>query len=736
MFWGNSIVKSNEMNHSEIGFNDLVKMIFKRKVTLGLFILIPMIFSVIYSYTMTPIYSAQAQVLIEGNSSQTATLEAILRKQTREVNFLETQYILLKSRALIKSVIQKLELEESEEFKPRESLISFEPLKKSISWVLGLIFVNNKDEPIDDTVTDPYTKLVNTFLKRLTISPVRKTQVVNVVYQGYSPELAAKIVNTLCETFIEKNIELKSTIDQGTGEWLRKRVKEVNEELKESELALQKYKEEHDALELEEKRGFANQKLGRILRDISVAKSERLRWEAIRNQVLKMKRDPKEMLQSLPDELKSENVVRLRKEYIAFQQELIVLSKSYGSSHPTIITLKAKIDAIEKRIPDEMNRVLRSVNNEFEAAREKENIMQSALDNMKKRAIKADKETIEYTSLKHEVEANKKLFDLLLNRMKQINVRSQISETNIRVVDTAEVPLIPVKPNKILYLLIAMTLGFFGGFIFVSYKEFQDKTVKSENQLENSLPFPVLGTVSTLSGKKDKRFPILNINSQTGSEFRDMVTNLRWILAEPHRVIMVTSTLCGEGKATVAANLAVGIAQVGKRVLLVDADLRQPKLNAFFKTKPSPGLADLLQDVQSIQKVGQETKFKGLWVLPTGTVGPNSYIFQDLFNPEKFKKVISFVRNKFDVVLLVTSPAKKFSDASFIEKFCDGIVYVVEAGKNDPKTIERAIEQLSKAPALSAATDFLNGNGVRDDDGHGINGESLRRIGLVLNKVD
>ncbi len=724
------------MSHSEIGFNDLIKMIFKRKVTLGLFILIPMIFSVVYSYTMTPIYSAQAQVLIEGNSNQTATLEQILRKQTREVNFLETQYVLLKSRALIKSVIQKLELEDSDEFKPKEKLISFEPIKDALRWVINLIISKEPEEISDESSTDPYTKLINTFLKRLTISPVRKTQVVNVAYQGYSPELAAKIVNTLCETFIEKNIELKSTIDQGTGEWLRKRVKEVNEELKESELALQKYKEEHEALELEEKRGFANQKLGRILRDISVAKSERLRWEAIRNQVLKMKRDPKEMLQSLPDELKSENVVRLRKEYIAYQQELTVLSKSYGSSHPTIITLKAKIDAIEKRIPDEMNRVLRSVNNEYEAAREKENIMQSALDDMKKRAIKADKETIEYTSLKHEVEANKKLFDLLLNRMKQINVRSQISETNIRVVDTAEVPLIPVKPNKVLNLLIAIALGFLGGFLFVSYKELQDKTVKSENQLENSLPFPVLGTVSTLSGKKDKRFPILNINSRTGSEFRDMVTNLRWILAEPHRVIMVTSTLCGEGKATVAANLAVGIAQVGKRVLLVDADLRQPKLNAFFKTKPSPGLADLLQDVQSIQNVGQETKFKGLWVLPTGTVGPNSYIFQDLFNPEKFKKVISFVRQKFDVVLLVTSPAKKFSDASFIEKFCDGIIYVVEAGKNDPKTIERAIEQLSKAPALSAATDFLNGNGVRDDDGHGINGESLRRIGLVLNKVD
>ena len=328
----------------------------------------------------------------------------------------------------------------------KPSLFSLQPVKDRIRQFM--IEVGILKAPTENEGGDPYTGLINSFLSKLAIHPVINSRLVNVSFEGYSPKQITLIANTLAEMYILKNIELRSNIEKGASHWLQKRVGELRNKVKESELKLQKFKVGKNFIELKEKMNMATKKLGDINQLVTKESTERVRLETLKKLFKEMKSDPIDLFESLPDSLKSDVFRQLNKDYVALKSEYQEKSKKFGPKHPEMVSLSQKLKLIEKRIPTEIDRLIKTIGINFKTTIAQEKSLENSLEKQRQVVMDLEKASIQYNILKSELDSNKKLYEILINRLKEVNVSSGSNESNIRMVYPAEIPQSPIKPNK------------------------------------------------------------------------------------------------------------------------------------------------------------------------------------------------------------------------------------------------------------------------------------------------
>ncbi|MFQ5674109.1 MAG: GumC family protein [Nitrospinales bacterium] len=713
----------------EIQVADYLRVIKKRKFTLINCVVILVIAATIYSFKMTPVYQAKVRVLIERNMPKVASLQETMALDTGDLQYYKTQYELLKSRDLAKSVIQRLHLENSEEFEGKEPFIDFSGVKKWVESLLVQVGILEKKEPLE-IHRDPYSGLVDAFLKKLRISPIRNSRLVDVGFQGYSPPLITEIANTTAEMYILKNIELRSSVEEGAGDWLRARIAEVQKKVEKSESALSKFLERKNIVGFDRgKQDIVSQKLSEINKEVVKAEAERVRLETLRDQLGSLKNDP-EMLQSIPDYVKSEAILQLNKDYLALRREYAEKSKKFRSRHPIMLSVARRIKAIEDEIPKEVNRLLKSVEIDYQAALARESSMKSALARQKRATIKSNRDLIKYNALKREAESNKRVYDVLLKRLKETGVYAKSNESNIRIVDPAEVPVKPVKPRLKLNIALAGALGLFGGVFLVFFMESLDKTVRTQEDVESKIQIPFLGAVGLFDGKDEASVASNDVNAKRSEDFRILRTNILHAAPDnPKKVLMVSSSVPGEGKTTTVSKLGVTFAQLEKKVLMIDADLRKSRLHKIFGANPQPGLSEYLADENDLKSVVHQTRVKGLSIIPRGVFTPYS---AEILSSKKFKNLLVTASAYFDIVLLDTPPVLQISDASIVAKYCDGIVFVVKSGGTDIGLVQRALHQL----ATPTTEMIARGNEDDEKDLRVVSSATSKVLGVVLNMVD
>jgi len=717
----------------ELELTDIINIIKKRKLVLILFALVSVILTTIYLLRVSPIYQATTKVLIESKPPKTISIEDILVQDSSDNQFFKTQYSLFQSRSLIKKLLVKLDLLKSKEFNPLP-LINFAPLKNWLKSTLVNIGIIQKKRA-ENTQTDPYSPLIDSFLDRLKVAPLEESKMVSIEFQGFSPVLTAKITNTLVDLYVTEQVEYKKTLEANANRWLENQGIELSKGLKFSNSKVQKFIENENMVELDGKRNFTNQQYRGTLEEASKVQAKIIKLKSLTQQIESFKGSPIKLFDSIPESLKDESISQLRQFYLDENLKLKNLSRFMGKSHPDINKITKKIEAIEASIPEEVDRLLRSLKADVRAKQNQEQELKLLLSKQKAKLMELDRKTIEFNQMEQEAKANKTILDQLLTRGKELGVYSDYYVPPIRIVDRAEVSTKPIAPKVGLYLILALSFGIFGGLILVFLLEAIDNTIKNEADANHQLPYHLLGSVGVY--EKNGR-----LNSSNGNalmfkrEFQNLRTKILPLFPENQsKVFIVTSTYPGEGKTTVTSNLAISLGEVGKKVVIIDADIDKPKIHATFKTKKTPGVINILSNPSFIKLAPVKTKCPGVWVLPAGELSNELSSSPDVLFSLYLPPLLDELKKIFDVVLIKAAPVLCNPHARIIEKYCDGILFVMASGMSDKKTIQNMVDQLASTPVEIKKRQVHNGERDRIPELPGEANSNQKFFRIVLTKV-
>ncbi len=676
---------------------DYLGILYKRRWTMIVVSLIVLLSTVIYNFTATPIYRATARVLIENENPNVVSFEQVLQldRLRASQDYYQTQYRILESRSLAERTVKKLGAARFVE-EPRNVPASKSALRRLLDRWLG-------DPPIAYSrapEVDLETTAVNRFLAQLTITPVRNSRLVDISYDSPDPVLATAAANAQAAAYIDQNLEYRISSSQLAANWLSDRLDEQRKKVEESSAALQQYKESNDSVSLEDRQNIIVQKLADLNAVVTRVKTERIQKEAAYRQLRAIRDDPA-ALDSFPAILSNGFIQQLRSELTNLQRQYAILSEKLGDHHPEIVKLRTAMQIDENKLQGEIGKTVQSITSEYQAVRAQEESLTAALEAQKREALELNRKAIPYGVLQRAAASNEEMFKSLLQRSKETTLTTELKVGNIRVTDPAERPQSPTSPQRRRNTGVGALLGVLLGIAVTFAFEYLDDTIKTPHQLQREIDVPNLGMVPLVRlPNGGRQAPLISgLNGNGPASFHEAVrtvrTNLVFSSADDGcRVVVVTSTTPGEGKTVTAANLAISLAQLGRRVLLIDADLRRSNLHKLFDINRDPGLANLLVGTATVGQVVQKSKVPGLQVMPAGYHAPNP---SELLGSTRFNDLLKDLREHFDWILIDSPPVLVVSDAAILGHVASGVLFVVAVECALRRSILTALDQIRAA---------------------------------------
>lgn len=666
------MTEKKEFPEEEIGLRDYLAVILRRKwIVIAIFAVIVVV-ATINSFKTEPMYKATCQILIERENPKVVNIQEIMAVDASTTDYYQTQYEILKNKKLAEKVIEHLNLVNNKEFNP-------------------------------ESKTD-FAIIVGKYLSRLEIEPIKKSRLVNISFESHDPKLAALIANDHAKLYIEQILERRFSTSQEAGVWLNKRIKEEEKRLEDSEKALYNYRQKNNLVSIgfEEKNNIIIQKLGELNSALIQAKTLCIEKESLHSEIDKLLKKSN-TIESVPAVVSNPLIQQLKADYIKSKAEYSQLSRKYGPEHPQIIRLKSQIKETKSKIAKEVKNILDSIGIEYRVTKKQEKSLIKALEEQKKEALKLNEKEIQYNVLKRDAESNRIIYNNLLKRVKESAITENMGLSNVSIIDPAAVPNSPFKPKKRRDILLAIMIGLFGGGGFAFFLEYLDNTIDTPEKIQRYLKIPFLGPLGRVAIAKfvsrygTELVALKEAASQTSEMLRSIRTNILFSASDkPKKAFLITSALPVEGKSFVISNLAVSLAQMKKKVLLVDCDLRKPRLHQIFNLEKLPGLTDILSGKNSLESVFQDTEIEDLKLISCGTKPPNP---AELLSSESMTELISNLRKEFDFILFDSPPIMSVTDAVVLATLVDGTVIVIKSGETPRFPIQQAIEQLSEVDA-------------------------------------
>jgi capsular exopolysaccharide synthesis family protein len=690
---------ASKTDKKEIDVLEYGRIVLKRKWVLVTFAAVLVALAAVLSFTTTPLYRATATLLIDEPGASLLNIQDVLNagayyRPDYMGTYFNTQLRLLTSRSLAERVAKKINLGARPEFR-------------------------GAGEP-----TPAYADYAFSILGGLSIAPIEKTRLVYVSSISPHAALAAEVVNALVEEFVSFSVETRYEATKQTSEFLSEQVAFLREDLKRKEEDLQKYGQEKNILYLSGDESTVVNKFSEVNTALTTAQIERYAKESVYRELKIIRVD------ALPESVSNPTIQALKTTYSQVKSDYEEKGQIYRPDYPEMVRLKARLDATRNTLQEEIRKAVDAAEAEYRAALKKESSLQGLLDEQRGDVTRMNKNAIFYHTLRTEVENMRTLLGTLVAKQNEIQVSSQLGglrTSNIKVVDRALVPGGPFTPNVRRNLLTALLLGLFGGLGLIFLVEYLDNTVKGPEDVEKLVGLPSLGIIPFLSadGLKKKSDPYGSYLSYgtEGDKLGEAVPEVREIelinhlypkfsIAEDYRTVRTsilfshadsapktisfTSTLPQEGKTATISNLAVSFAQLEGKVLLVDADLRKPRLHKIFNLRNVNGLSSYLAGKNSFEEVIQMTSIDNVWTIPSGPHPPNP---AELLNSKRMKELLALAKDKFNIVLLDTPPVLAVIDPVIVSSLVDSTVFVVRAGKTTRRPLVRAIEEVRKSKA-------------------------------------
>ena len=690
---------------------EYLRIIRRRWLLVSLTVVVVLGLTAFVTLRMTKIYRATVTLQIETQAPQVLgkSVEDVVEMGTgsfwSNVEYYETQYRIIESRDVSARVVKKYKLNEDPDFMgvPKEERAGFKAA--SIDEAAGVL------------------------QGMITVEPVKDSRLTMVHVDHPDPQKAVFFANALAKSYEKKNLDtmLQSTID--AVDWLSNQLDDAQGKLSDSEEKLRKYKKENDILSisLEDRQNLITAQMTEVARRLTEARANRISIQARKNAIAKVSKSEDPM--AIPVESLNSNqlIQNLKQSYAELSQEYGELSAKYGDNFPKIVEIKAKMARIKVDITREVGNIIRAVDAELGAARSTEAGLGATLEDFKGQAQSLVGKEGLYNSLARELDNNEKIYEFLLGRIKEADLSRLLKVNNVDILDPALLPEFPIKPRVQLNLALAFVFGLILGIGLAILLELADRTVKTQDDLE-ALGISFLGIVPAMdtstsygsgydghgssrgkqrlkktpddpeSQETDKGinhdiFVHDHPKSQVAESLRSIRTNLLFMSADSHaKTLLVTSPSPQEGKTTVAANLAIVMAQSGSRVLLADTDMRRPRVHKAFGIKrPKKGLSTMILGESSAEESIVSTVVPNLDVLVCGPTPPNP---SELIHTDKFKKVLNEVTEMYDRVIFDSPPVGVVTDAAILSKMVDGTVLIVKSLQTTRDAAKHALDIL------------------------------------------
>lgn len=702
------------MQEEEIHLRDYWRILSKRRSVALTFFFTVVGVVMVYVFAATPIYKGTNQVLVDLERNQTLNFTesgAAIIQMKDPAEYFNTQKEIIASRAFADRVVRKLQLDKNPYFlnlkdKVENNLLS--TVKKKIQRLFP-----EKAKPVNffpDTSFKPEldTALTDIVLEYTGMETGKQNNLIKISFFADNAAVATAMANGVASAFIEHNIDIRTLPFRSAAEWLSARLVESKESVENTEKTLQQYREGKGIVSFETKENVITQKLQELVTQLVQTEGKRQEAEIKFRQIDSVINSP-ERLATVPDIMNNLVIQGLRTEELGIKKQLSELTEKFGPKHPQVINANSQLAMVQKNIIAEARKMLSAAKTEFEIASSREASLRKTIDAQSREVMDLTRKAINFNVLAGESESNKQFYNLLLKKYQEASLSSGINISNIQVVDSAVIPEFPVKPQRGLYLVLALALGLFGGAFAAFFVEYMDDTIKTAEDVDKRLCLPFLDVVPLTAQKNGQLFMTTDQNSATAESYRTIRTGLMLSSAVNQlNVFLVTSATPNEGKTTTAVNLAVAMAQMGEKVLVVDCDMRRRSLHNSFGISNDAGISDVLIDPGKFsQAIRRMDAYPYLDILTGGTQAPNP---SELLGSDRMKAFIARMREQYDRVIIDAPPLLAFSDPLVLASQSDGVIMVVWGGKTPRDIIQKGIQLLK--------------------------GIDAKIFGVVLNKID
>jgi len=684
-----SRLPSIELSPREPHLYDYLLILRKHQWLILSFLLAVVTIVTIATFRMQPVYTATTRIEVDRENSNYLPFQGAdsYDYMIDLDNYIETQSRILTSETLALQTIRNSGLIHSDTpgAQPSEAITS------------GSLANHRRPPELGD------------FLGSLSVKRVPQSRLLDVSFESTDPAMAAQILNSHIANFMEQNFRSRYDSTAKATVWLTDQLSELKVKVQNSEDARLTYERQHQIWELDDKQNITTQRLTDLNKELTDAQSDRMRKEALYEFA---KAGNLDAVPQLRENSMLTDLAKRRSE--AYTQYLDSLNQ-YGPNFPKVQRYQAQVKELDGLMDNEKRNILESLGNDYNAARQREGLLLEALNEQKQEVNSMAQSMVEYNILKREAEANKTMYDGLLTKLKEANIAAGLKSSNVRVVDPAMIPSSPSRPAKAKNIALSFLVGLVGGVGLALLREYLDNTVKTPDDVETLARLPSLAVVPAFAGENGngRRGRLLGTASSNGHEkrielvaqhlpksqmseaFRALRTALLLSQAEhPPQVILVTSALPREGKTTAAANLAVTLAQLGDRTLLIDADLRKPGVGRLLNLTDGKyaGLSSYLAGVSSLDLVTvPHPAIPNLVAIPTGPLPPNP---ADLLSSHKLADALRQLRSEYKFIVIDSPPIMAATDAVILSVQADGVLLVVRSGETPKEAFTRARDLL------------------------------------------
>lgn len=628
---------------------------------------------------ITPKYSATSLIEIARESGKILNVEGVER-EARGVDqeFYQTQYGLLESKSLATRVATKLRLAEDPNFFRTLGDI---PDRPAYQMVGSRFTPAGRAERLDD--------VTRVLLATIKVDPVRGSSLVKIVFTTPSPELSAKLANSWSQNFIELNLERRYDATSYARSFLEKRLAELRNRLEETERQLVRYAGEQQVINIPTvgdngsrtgaERSVAAETLALLNEELAKATADRIRAAS---------RLRGGTAQEAVENLGIQNIRERRADVAA---ELAKLSAQFEADYPPLQQLRAQLDQLDRSVAREESRVVSALQTRYQEALARETQLQARLNAAKTDLLDQRQRSVQYNILLRDVDTNRALYDGLLQRYKEIGVAGGIGVNNISIIDPAKVPDVPSSPRILLNLAVATLFGLLAAAAAALVRDHLSDTVGDSSEVERKLGTPLIGLIPNI-----QNLAVRNEVADRKSPFVEAVlaTQANLAMATQHglpRSLSITSTRPGEGKSSTALALAVSIGRSGKRVILIDADMRRPSLHRSLDRPLDDGLSTYLSGQTGHEELVQPSGFANLDCMLAGKIPPNA---ADLLSGSMLTELIERLLGQYDHVIVDGPPVIGLADAPLIGNQVEGVVFVIESQGMRARAIRIAMDRL------------------------------------------
>ena len=698
------------------------RLLLRHKGLLVLAAAVGALIGLLVSLPETPVYRATTTLELQELNQSFLGFDSVTPTESAGVSWdMVTQIELLKSNSLVTKVVDDLELTAADLSGGNDRLAAWRR-------ALGL------PEP---TPEEKLKQAVDMARSSISVSARGASRILNVSTESTDPALAAKFANALAEGYIRNNVESRWSATQYTEEWLDRQLDDLRIKLEASEDRLQSYAQEAGLVFTGEQENIADEQLGRLQEQLSSARADRI---AKQSQYELVESNPAAALELIENPY--------REQLAGLRQELASMKSTFTDDYPEVRSLQARIDELEAASLRASGDVLNSLRAGYEAALRRERLLQEDFQQQAGLVSDLSRRKIQYDILRREVETSRSLYDNILQKGKEARLSAAMQASPIRIVDPAQPPGAPFKPNHSRSAALGLLLGALGGVALIVLRDRLDRTIKGPGDAEYYLNTVELGLIPAVQAEKklrgsagrrlkvrvkrpseakpgsrvlisrsdadeeiavaerrperDQLFDLNDRTSPVAESFRATLTSL--LFASDHstspRMIVVTSAFPEEGKSTVASNLAAALAAIKRSVLIVDGDMRRPKQHKIFDAANDFGLTDLLLEATPLQLNGHgdhravlSTAVPGVHIIPSGR---NSAAPSNILHSPRAEELFAWARSTYDYVLIDTPPMVQLPDARLFARYADGVVMVLRAGSTNRDAAAAAVEQLRK----------------------------------------